>query len=236
MADDWTLNLNSGAPIGSWEEAAAVLHALIEAITRPVEQFYGQPLTWLCEPTDGQGWQDPAWIAQLLVSRRTRDDDGKVMRTLGAGGTVQGYLGDRTSLNDWMTSALYRVRDEPDSVHWKVRFSTRAGMAHPLDQHPDNWLVGLLAASASVARADEAVIYTTPLVNALADRDASPAVGAVTLAPHGIPPGPLPDSLRAYDVPGYPDGKIVIADLGRLEDEPDLMVDDLLVLDAALSG
>jgi len=237
MRQDWTLNLASRQAVEVWHGEARRLRGLLDVVSECVTAEYQAPLVWRDEDLSVEQWRDLDEIVAEMERQQLRDDFGKIMKGGGATGVVQGY---RNDLPREMTNVLWTAGSDEWPFSAAADFYTKdlaGGHARPFADHSVDWLVRLLSASAAAVSAEEGRIYTGPLIDALIDERMEAAVGALTLAPHGIDPAALPASITAYPCPvGYPDGQILVADLERVTNDPASLVNDLLAIDDALTA
>jgi len=235
MAEDWLMTIWSDDPTDLWHGEARRLRATLNAISACVRSQYGEPLTWRSEDLDADGWRDIDRLAAHLDDHQLRDDVGKVMRGAGANGTVQGYLGDRTQN---LTNMQWGAGGDQTPFHCTVHFYARESGrgARPINEHPADWLVQLLAETAqATGSVSLARMQTTRLPRLLRRARPHAKIGALTLAPAAVDTTALPPSIAVYPCPGLPDRVVLVANLNQVTADPESVVADLIAAEDAIN-
>jgi hypothetical protein len=246
VIENWDLVVIDDRDVQGWAQPAEQFTQFLKALSRAVTESYGMGLAWHGPDLPDDDWLDPAQIERLFVEHRPRYEDGRLLTYVPSGVVVHGFLdrGPNTDFSDenqfvrvYGTAAGESDECGDGGLSINAVFAARKG-AMPLNEHRMEWLIGLLCSVGAAVTATRGRITTDGYLDATVDADVTGTitVGGLTLAPRGVDLEPWPSSLTPYPCPvGYPDGQVIVADLGLLVNDPGSLIPDLLSLNAALA-
>lgn len=230
MSEDWTIQALTSryqTDPSDWAGIAGAISDVVHAMAAVVE---GPTPRWL----DWSGAHHPTGesLFTLVLAKRERHDDGDLVGGGSSVGELRGQLPD----GRWLASLSWELGGQQRDGSVRVRFE--ADTAGPLPEQPPSRLAELLCAVCGALGADRGQVTTRRLSRALGRRNASLAVGALTLLPRGLPAGmAAPPGFATVDAPsGYPGGVVLIAPPEQVAEQPEAVAEALSEIDEQLAS